>query len=163
MYFKNFPIINYSLDGGVTSFTMTDIFRRVKADASNILTSTAYDEYDVQDGDTPEIVAHKIYGDSELHWVILITNEIIDPRYDWPLSTYALNQFITDKYGSANIYATKQFENSDGDVVHSSFSGTKYPISNYTYEERINETKRRIKILKPEFLPIFVEIYWIIK
>jgi len=129
MYFKNFPLINYTLDSGLTSFTMTDIFRRVKADANNILTSTAYDEYDIEDGDTPEIVAHRIYGDSTLHWIILITNEIIDPRYDWPLSSYALGQYVADKYGSANVYSTKQFEDSNGDVVHSSFAGTKYQIS----------------------------------
>lgn len=157
MYFKNFPLINYSLDGGITSFTMTDIFRRVKADGDNILTSTAYDEYDIQDGDTPEVVAHRIYGDTTLHWIILITNEIIDPRYDWPLSTYALNQYIADKYGANNVFATKHFENSDGDVVHSSFAGVKFDISNYVYEERINESKRRIKILKPEFVSVYVE------
>ena len=156
MYFKNFPFINYSLDGGVTSYTMTDFFRRVKANATDILGSTAYDEYDVLDGDTPEITAHKLYRNADLHWVLLIANDIFDPRFDWPLSTVALNNYIQDKYG-ANKYAVHHYINSFGDIVHSSYAGTKTSITNNDYEIELNEAKRRIKIIKPEFVAVFVE------
>ena len=233
MYFKNFPFINYSLDGGVTSYTMTDFFRRVKANATDILGSTAYDEYDVLDGDTPEITAHKLYRNADLHWVLLIANDIFDPRFDWPLSTVALNNYIQDKYG-ANKYDVHHYENTSGDTVYfktygnvdvaitgasssiavvgnntafltefmntgvtvrfnasttaytvvainsntsltlsgsaitsaiiagsminnNSHLGSKTSITNNDYEIELNEAKRRIKIIKPEFVAVFVE------
>lgn len=157
MYFENFPLINYSLDGGVTGFTMTDIFRRVVAQTQNILTATSYDEYDIQDGETPEILADKFYNDTKLYWVILVANEILDPRYDWPLPQQSLNAFITDKYGAGNENTVHHYVNSDGDWVHSSYAGAKTAVSNTDYETDLNEDKRRISILQPRFVPLFVE------
>ena len=57
-------------------------------------------EYIIQDGDTPEILAYKLYGSSERHWIILLYNDIIDPLFDWPLQQSVLNNFIENKYGS---------------------------------------------------------------
>lgn len=159
MYFSKFPIINYSLDGGNTSFSITDIFRRVRAQTDNLLTSTAYDQYDIKEGETPEIIADQLYGNPALHWVILVSNEIIDPRFDWPLTSYALSKYITDKYGSGNEYGIHHYINSDGDVVHSSYAGTKYPVSNTDYEETVNEGKRRIAVIQPRFVSKFVESF----
>lgn len=124
-YFENFPLITYTLDNGVSSFTMTDFFRRVKADAISILGSSAYYEYYIQEGDTPEIVAHKLYGDPNLHWILLITNEIIDPRFEWVQPQLALERYIKDKYGSDNINAAHHYVNTSGDVVYyKAFTGT---------------------------------------
>ena len=126
-YFDKFPRIIYSFDSGnaVTGFVMTDILRRVKADAVNLTNTLAYDEYDVRDGETPEIVADKVYNNADLHWVVLIANEIIDPRFDWPLNSLALDNYITDKYGAANVFATHHYENSSGDTVYyRPFTGT---------------------------------------
>lgn len=159
MYFENFPLIRYSLEGGNTSFVITDFFRRVKADAQSILGATALDEYDIREGETPEIVAHKLYDDANLHWVILIMNEIIDPRFDWPLTQTALNTFIKEKYGLANIGAVHHYVNADGDQVHSSYAGTKTAITNTEYEETVNESKRRIKIVKRQFVPQFIQSF----
>ena len=159
MYFNQFPTINYSLDGGKTQFSMTDFFIRIKADYNNVYTSLAYEEYDITEGETPEMLAARIYGDSQLHWVILITNEIIDPRYDWPISTQALNNYIADKYGVGNQGQIHHYVNDDGDVVHSSYAGAKYPVSNFDYENEVNETKRPIKILKAKFVPEFVKSF----
>jgi len=156
MYFEKFPLIRYSLDGGLTTFLMTDFFRRVKADRINIQSSLAYDEYDVHQGETPEILADKLYGDSNFHWVILIANEIIDPRWDWPLDEVILKRYVEDKYGLANIYATHHYENAAGDVVHSSYVLTKTAVNNYEYEIIKNEAKRRISVIKPQYLNAFV-------
>ena len=158
MYFEKFPTLIYSLDGKQTTFTITDIFRRVKADAQNLLTATAYDEYDIRDGETPEIVAHRIYGNADLHWIILITNSIIDPRWDWPLTTEQLGNYITDKYGAGNEYAIKYYVTTDAnaDVVHSSYAGAKTPVTNTIYEEELNETKRRISLVQPRFISEFI-------
>ena len=158
MYFEKFPDLIYSLDGKQTSFVINDIFRRVKADAQNLLTATAYDEYDIQEGETPEIVAHRIYGNADLHWVILITNNIIDPRWDWPLTNEQLRNYITDKYGAGNEYAIKYYVTADdnNDVVHSSYAGLKIPVTNTSYEEELNESKRRISLVQPRFVSEFI-------
>ena len=157
-YFKNFPQLLYSFSTGLTvsAFVVTDILRRVKMDQTDIINLLSYDEYDILDGETPEIIADKLYNDSNYHWVILIANEIIDPRYDWPLSTTALNLYITDKYGSSTA-SIHHYYNADGDIVHSSYAGVKYSMTNAQYETELNETKRRIQVVKPEFVPRFVD------
>jgi hypothetical protein len=158
-YFSKFPVINYSLNDGETSFTVLDIFRRIRADDLNIKTSLAYYTYDVDSTDTPEIVADRIYNDSGLHWIILLTNEIIDPRWDWPMSDQQLIKYTKNKYGITNVYATYQFTNDDGDVVHSSYAGTKYPTSYLQYETDQNEIRRQIKILKPQYVAQFIRSF----
>jgi hypothetical protein len=55
-------------------------------------------EYSVQEGDTPEIIAHKYYGHSEKHWIILLFNDIVDPQFDWPMSESLLNRYVDKKY-----------------------------------------------------------------
>jgi len=56
--------------------------------------------YPVKDSDTPEIVASKIYGDPEKHWVILAANDMIDPNYDWPMDYGTFIKFVSNKYDS---------------------------------------------------------------
>ena len=97
MYFGKFPTINYSLDNGRTSFLIQDIFRRVAVDSQNLLTNSSYYNYQVLDGETPDILADRIYSDINLYWVILVVNNINDPRWEWPLSTAALNLYIADR------------------------------------------------------------------
>lgn len=148
--------MTYSLDDGDTAILVTDFFRRVSADQVNIASSLAYDEYDIEEGETPEILADKVYNDSALHWVILITNEIIDPRFDWPLDSGVLYDYVVGKYGLANIYATHHYVNSNGDIVHSSYTNPKTAVTNFQYEEAVNEAKRRIKLVKPRYVADFV-------
>lgn len=155
MYFKNIPRILYSLDSNRTTFLATDIFRRVKSDYQNIQNSLAYDEYDIKEDETPEILADQIYNNPQLHWVILIVNEIIDPRWDWPLDVITLESYIDEKYGDTKNNV-RYYVNNDGDVVHSSYAGVKTPVTNYNYEVELNESKRRIRILKPQFVPVFI-------
>jgi len=158
MYFRNIPIIVYSLDDGQTSFLATDIFRRVKADYDNVKTSLAYDEYDIKEDETPEILADQLYNNSQLHWIILLVNEIIDPRWDWPLDTQTLESFIDEKYGE-DKNVVRYYVNSTGDVVHSSYAGAKTPVTNYDYEVEQNEAKRRIKVLKARYVPTFINSF----
>ena len=157
-YFNKFPYIAYSLDQGQTRFIIRDIFRRVKADQAGIQGDLAYYDYDIRDGDTPEILADKIYDNPLLHWVILITNEIIDPRWDWPLPENILYDYIVDKYGLANIGNAHHYINSAGYTVNSTAPGA-IAVSNYDYETEENEKKRRIKILKPQHVNVFVKSF----
>lgn len=99
-YFENFPTTIYTLDTNVLSpQAVTDIFARsafLREIANN--TSIAY-EYNIKESDSPEIVAHKVYGDPYRNWVILLFNQIINPFYDWPLKSNALDNYIFKKYG----------------------------------------------------------------
>jgi hypothetical protein len=56
--------------------------------------------YDIQEGDTPEIVASKYYGDANRHWMVLYANQILDPQWSWPLTTQQLGKYIADKYAA---------------------------------------------------------------
>jgi len=98
-YFENFPLTQFTLEtNNFSAQLVTNILARstfLREIANN--TSIAY-EYSVKESDTPEILAHKIYGDANRHWIILMFNNIINPFYDWPLSTDALEDYISNKY-----------------------------------------------------------------
>jgi hypothetical protein len=99
-YFESFPLTPFTLDtNNFSPQLVTNILARstfLREIANN--TSIAY-EYSVKESDTPEILAHKIYGDANRHWIIMMFNNIINPFYDWPLSTDALDQYVLNKYG----------------------------------------------------------------
>ena len=97
-YFYEFPKLLYTKDG-VTNL-VTNLLTRIATVKGEIDASALYYEYVIKDGDTPEIIASKYYGDAELHWVVLIFNDIVDPFYDWPMEYRQFIKFLTDKYGS---------------------------------------------------------------
>ena len=105
-YFETLPKIvqteNFSAQ------LMTNIMARASVIPSLLSNPLVYYEYDVQDGDTPEIVAQKYYGDSYAYWVVLYTNQMTDPQWDWPLSYNNFNSYIEEKYtnNSINAYST---------------------------------------------------------
>ena len=101
-YFSFFPKTFYApTDEGTSLDVVTNIMTRFKLEENLKSNSSVYYKYKIEDGDTPEILAQKVYGDVERHWIILLFNNIIDPQYDWPLNTITLNNFINNKY-SAN-------------------------------------------------------------
>lgn len=156
MYFEMMPKLLLNLDGAQNAYKLvTDITSRV-AGSSEIRKNTfLYDTYDVQDHDTPEIVASKIYNDPQLHWVILLCNDIIDPVYDWVLSYDVLLQHVIATYGEENIYNTHHYENENGDWVSYNYPNAAR-ITNMEFEEQENEKKRRIKVLQPRYVNAFV-------
>jgi len=101
-YFKKFPKINYSFDNGETVRTCVDILNRVAVRDKIKNITEMFTDYEVKEGERPEVLADRIYGDPELHWLILITNEIHNQYYDWPMSQRQLESFSSRKYpGSA--------------------------------------------------------------
>ena len=124
-FLDKFPKIPYNISGTKPANynLVTNIFFRFSFLRDIINNASAYEEYTIRDGDTPEIVAHKYYGDSEAYWLILYANDIYDPQYDWPLTQQNFNNYIETKYGSvANSQAQmhhyekvvgRQVENSD--------------------------------------------------
>jgi hypothetical protein len=104
-YFNNFPKLAYTRDG-VTNLA-TDLLTRIATIKGNIDDASLYYKYSIQEGDTPEMIASKYYNDPELHWIVLVFNDIIDPFYDWPMHYQQLIDYITNKYGSiANAQST---------------------------------------------------------
>ena len=104
-YFNNFPTTYYTLsDTNSDLDVVTDITKRVAFEQEFKKNSAAYIKYFVDDGDTPEIVAYKYYGDAEKHWIVLMMNDIVDPAYDWPLKESNVIKLIGSKY-SANASA----------------------------------------------------------
>ena len=101
-YFNNFPTTYYTLsDTNSDLDVVTDITKRVAFEKEFKNNSAAYIKFFVDDGDTPEIVAYKYYGDAEKHWIVLMMNDIVDPEYDWPLKESNVIKLIESKY-SAN-------------------------------------------------------------
>ena len=195
-YFNYFPKTVYSLDNTNNVDVVTSIVSRFSFENSFRDNTAVYYEYNIQDSDTPEIIASKFYGDSEKHWVVLMLNQIIDPQFDWPLDQRTIISFINEKYSAnasvgqsgitwaqgnihsyykvetrttnstntelqtklqvdANTYAnvaatTTNLLLDDGNSI--TITVSKETKSYYDYEVEQNETKRIIKLLKPEFV-----------
>jgi hypothetical protein len=108
-YFNYFPKTFYTSNNDVNGVeAITNIIARFAFDSQLKENTSAFYPYQVQDSDTPEIIADKYYGNVEYHWVVLLFNNIIDPQFDWPLKSDALIDYIDKKYtanGTANTPA----------------------------------------------------------
>ena len=93
-YFSMFPKLFYDHKGNEKFNLQTNLMTRliVRTDVKDDLFD--FDYYNVQDGETPEMIAHKYYDDSELHWTIFLANNIVDYYEDWPMSTQRFEQFV---------------------------------------------------------------------
>jgi hypothetical protein len=194
-YFNYFPKTVYTLNS-LDVETVTNITSRFGFEQSFKDNSAVYYEYDIQDGDTPEIIATKFYDSPERHWAVLMINNIVDPQFDWPLDQRTIISYINEKYlanasvgqsgttwSQANIHSYYKVEtrtsNSTGSELQSklqidantyanvaatttnltlddgnsiTITTTKETKSYYDYEIEQNESKRTIKLLKPEFV-----------
>lgn len=202
-YFNYFPQTLYSLsDEKNAADVVTNIIARFGFESELKENSSIFYPYDIQDGDTPEMIANKYYGSPEKHWIVLMFNDVIDPQYDWPLDQRTLISYINDKYaanGAANttvqsgiVWAqstnnvkkyyktiTRVGSESTKDTIiekieidfdtytNLSTTTTEYTLKNgkkvtetiskskltyYDYEVEQNEAKRKIKLLKSEFV-----------
>jgi len=162
-----------------------NIFKRSKLRSDVDQAITAFNYFYIPEGDRPDVVAENIYNDAELDWVILTANNITNIRDQWPLTHNDLHTYMLEKYGSEeNITKVRHHEtrkivdeynrvvmpaglevDSDFSFEYLSYSGQIVKvlsdkvvgaITNYQYETKLNEEKRRIKILKPEYLPLFI-------
>ena len=188
-YFSYFPKFLYSVNDNQSIEYVTNILTRIKFDENIKNQSTLYYTYTINEGERPDTLAHKIYRDEEKHWIILLMNDIIDIKSQWPLSYTEFNSFIIDKYGSIQTAMTTNhsyektlrytIENSDdtyreetititlseynsltpgiesfslGNGKSYTVNTTKKQKTKYDYENELNEGKRNIKILKPEYM-----------
>jgi len=167
-YFNQFPLTNYNLSGkNGNTVLVTDIFRRVKARSKIADNVTLFDKYDVAEGETPESVAYKAYGSADYFWVITLVNNIVNRYYDWPLDEFSFQQFVKDKYDNPDAIhhyekvqsSGKQTGDGPSDYSHlievSNGTSGGQSVSNVEYERRIQDQKRQIRILLPNYLPSF--------
>jgi len=167
MFFSLFPKRTYDMSGNGNEKLVTDILRRIKIREAIKDNFALFDKYDVSNGETPEEVAFKIYGSPEYHWVVLLLNDITDRYYGWPLSDYAFEEYVKNKYsnpGGTHHYEKTQSSgrttsNGPEDYSHkievNSDATGAVAITNYEYERRLQEQKRQIRILSPAYLPAF--------
>ncbi len=206
-YFRHFPKTFYTPDTDTDGLdTVTNVIARFKISDALVDNTNMFYPYDVQDTDTPEIIADKMYGTPERHWIVLSLNKIIDPQWDWPMRQENFVEYLNKKYETegtgnnttgvtwaldesnvqayyktvtrtitagassrvsrsnsqivekleidASTYAnvaisTDNYTLKDGNKVIETV--TKSTESYYTYEFNLNEAKRTIRILQPDF------------
>jgi hypothetical protein len=133
-FFSEYPKISYSLDDFESRQVVVDIFKRVVLSKEYLENSLYFEEYEVLHGETPEEVSYRFYGTSKLHWTILMFNNIVDPRFEWPVSEESLYKIVEKKYGGPeNVFTTNRAKNSKGYVVETFFILTE----DSTHEEPI--------------------------
>jgi hypothetical protein len=101
-YFTQLPAVLYPSieNNGATNLALTNILTR-SGFLREVMENTAmFYEYQVKDGETPEVIAHKLYGDVKRFWIVLLFNNLSNPHYDFPLIQDELNNFIVAKYGT---------------------------------------------------------------
>lgn len=147
MYFQHFPIIYYDFDinGERVVKLVRDVTVNVRIRNEILNNITLYNEYDMKDGETPEIVANNVYGSPIYHWVIMICNQRYDYVDDFPLSTRDFEKHVQEKYGE-NAPGIHHYVNGEGFTVNADAPGAT-PVTNYNYEMELNESKRRIKLI----------------
>ena len=167
MYFSKFPLTVYDIKGNNNYTLLPDILRRVKIRSGIAASRFVFDKYNVKEGEKPEDVAFKYYGDAEYHWVIMMVNNITDRYYQWPMTQPDFADYLTDKYGagsedSIHHYelaqtsgATTSIDNSHMLEVNSDTSDAT-TITNRQYEEREQNKLRQIRILDRRYINKFV-------
>ena len=184
-YFRELPNVEFenfleNSTGSDDYILLKNIFIRGKLrdDLQNVF--TIFNKYEIEDDERPDQVADELYGDPFLDWVVLITANIINFQNQWPLTNQQLYDYVENKYGVDKMNATKYYKTKEirrksdntlilpGDLtVDKNFSipdpdvyGNRiYPatgVSNYQYETELNDAKRLIYVLRPEYLQQFV-------
>lgn len=104
-YFTTLPKI-VKTDSFGQSLLMTNLMARSSVIPSLLNNAALFYQYDIQDGDTPESVAYKYYGESYRYWIVLFANQILDPQWNWPMNNLVFASYLNDKYPSINVYST---------------------------------------------------------
>ena len=164
MYFKQFPTIPYDSKGTSEFKSVKNLLRRVGIRAKVKSNSMLYDTYDVKNGETPESIAFKLYGEAELHWIIMLVNDITDRYHDWPTTEAQFSQFVHDKYDNVDAVHHYEISQESGNTkkkIDIGTDNTDYPtataITNYEHEQELQDAKRKIRLLDPSYIAQFKE------
>ena len=183
----NFDYVSRLPDAKISDYIQVkNLFKRVLLREDIYSNLMYFTKYDIQGDDRPDNVAHRIYSDSTLDWLILLSNNITHIPTEWPLAQNDFDRFLLDKYGSYdNLYngvhhhETVEVKDSNeviivpaGLEVSADFTTTYYdyymsdmvtklditrPVTNYQYEEKIQNKKREVYILKQEYVSVVLD------
>ena len=182
-YFRKLPDLLYPTlrndrSSSLDYTKIKNLFKRAKLRDDFLNIFTAFEKYSVIGDDRPDAVANLFYKDSGFDWLILIVNNIQNVRTEWPMPQRDFNNFINEKYTPQQLsqihhYETSELRNSFGElimprglIVDSNFTfkymddgiqktySSLVSVSNFDYENVINEDKRDIIILKSEYTRI---------
>lgn len=185
-YFTNFPKVSLpsfadNRSSSLDFVNSTNLFKRGKIREEIIGSVSAFERFSINGDDRPDNVAFRVYGDSSLDWVILISNNILNVRDEWPMNQYDFKRYIDNKYSTSLLtqihhYESKEVRNSKGlllqqsgiwvDADHSfswSENGKKYTqtgttsVSNLQFEEDRNNKKRSINVVRSNYLEVIKE------
>lgn len=165
MYFDRFAKIQYN------GKLATNITQSILLKYKTMYNTTLWQFHTIVDGETPQSVADKYYGDAKDAWIILLINNIVDPFTDWALGSHELNALAKSKYGDANVGkvhhlvdsttgkwvspgVAKDYVNNSGEVYRV-LPQNYTPVTNIEYENGLNDVKRDIKILAPKYIQSF--------
>ena len=167
--------------------TVKNLFRRVVLREDIFSNLTFFTKYSIKGDDRPDNVANRIYADSTLDWLILLANNITHIPSEWPMTQNDLDRFLLKKYDNdydklyngIHHHETIEVKNSNdvtivpaGLEVSSDFTQTYYdffiggmttsnnitrPVTNYQYEEKVENKKRQIYILKTEYISVVLD------
>ena len=185
MYFSIIPNVSYDEKPISYPFSESDFvvaknfFRRYKVNDDVFSNAVYFKKYSIREGERPETLAHKLYGNVFYDWVILLTNNMVNAQYDWPLNNYELYQTLESEYDDpyseihhyetaaigqygAGLHVDETFYNGqhkvniDGTITLKNGNEICSPITVAEYYSRENEKKREIYILKKSYLRSFV-------
>ena len=178
-YFSYFPSVEHDLKQNGTFVTVTNILKRFKLhDDARDQTEVFY-PYQLQDGDRPDVVAEKYYGNANYAWLVLFSNNIVDPVKEWPLYGTDFTNYMKSKYGSielANTTVKKRykvlsaaFRKIDGTVIpkrrleidettFNTLSEADRELQTaYEYEVEVNDDKRKIHLIDSSYLSVITD------
>tara|TARA_B100001250_G_scaffold348693_1_gene319515 strand:- start:217 stop:885 length:669 start_codon:yes stop_codon:yes gene_type:complete len=185
-YFRQVPDFQYvsRLPNATISdyITVKNLFKRGKLKENVAANATLFTKYQVRGDDRPDNVAFKFYGDENLDWLVMLSNNILNLQNEWPLLQAEFDRYLIDKYetyeklNEVHHYETIEIKSSTGVVivpagltVDSNYSVTYFdwitelevtennivtPITNLEYEEKLDDKKRNIFLLKSEYIGV---------
>ena len=174
-YFSYFPTIEHDLKNDNTNIvTVKNILKRFKISDASLSNIQTYYDYNIQDGDRPDVIAQKYYGNEDYAWLVLFSNNIVDPIKEWPLFGTDFTNYVKSKYGSielANTTTKKRykvlsaaFKKIDGTVIpkrrveidettYNTLSEADKEIQTaYEYEVEVNDNNRNIRLIDSVYL-----------
>ena len=171
MYFSKFPLMVYDVKGNNKYKLLPDILKRVKLRSGLSASRFVFDKYNVKEGEKPEDIAFKYYGDAQYHWVVMMVNNLTDRYYEWPMTQPDFADFLTDKYGAGSEDAVHHYElaqtsgaTTSSDESHmlevNSDTDNATSISNRQFEERQQDKFRQIRLLDEKYLDAFTEEFF---
>ena len=169
-YFSQYPLQFYDATGTGKNYVLTtDITKKVGFRTKSLSNATYFEVYTIKEGETPESIAFDMYGDATYHWVILLTNNILDRFHDWPMPLNQLLNFVDKKYTNVNGVHHYEINKTSGDTTKKISIGTDntdYPdatlITNFEYEQNRQDDLRKIKIVKEIYIQQVIEEFRII-